>query len=65
MSALIQVLNTDIGDKMQKKTPNEMAEELSSAGYKEAAELIKMLCRETAELFRQRDVLLRLLDKHS
>lgn len=50
---------------MQKKTPNEMAEELSSAGYKEAAELIKMLCRETAELFRQRDVLLRLLDKHS
>ncbi|WP_347986344.1 hypothetical protein [Methylomonas sp. AM2-LC] len=50
---------------MYDKTPMQMVNELNSAGYKDAAELIKLLCRQSSQLVKQRDVLLRLLEKNT
>lgn len=49
---------------MQTKSPMEIAEELNSAGFKDAAALIKMLCQQSAKHFRERDALLRMLEKN-
>jgi hypothetical protein len=50
---------------MYEKTPMQMVNELNSAGYKDAAELIKFLCRQSTELVKQREVLMRLIEKHA
>ena len=59
--------NFDInnGAKMSNKSPMDIVRELNSAGYRDAAELIKMLCRQSAEHFKERDALLKMLEKHS
>jgi methionyl-tRNA synthetase len=49
---------------MYAKTPKEMAEELNSAGYKDAAALIIHLCRQTNELVQQKERLVKLLQKN-